>query len=74
MALLKLDGRERLTALKGVSPLYWIGGGLVLGLLAGKLIGANGPRLLLSRGSQLLRIASLMMPGLAAATSGSESL
>lgn len=68
MALLKLDGRERLTALKGVSPLYWIGGGLALGLLAGKLLGANGPGLLIRQGSHLLRLASLMMPGLAVAT------
>ncbi|NLC02418.1 hypothetical protein SAMN05216578_10645 [Halopseudomonas formosensis] len=74
MALLKLDGRERLAALKGVSPLYWIGGGLALGLLTGKLMGANGPRLLISQGSQLLRIGSLLMPGLAVATSPPESL
>ena len=74
MALLKLDGRERLTALKGVSPLYWIGGGLALGLLAGKLLGANGPGLLIRQGSHLLRLASLMMPGLAVAPHPPEPL
>lgn len=73
LALLKLDGRERYQALQRVSPLYWAGAGVAAGLLVGKLLGANGPRLLISQGGQLFRLASLMLPVAAAGGSAADS-
>ncbi|PRB84296.1 hypothetical protein [Pseudomonas sp. MYb185] len=71
IALLKLDGRERRTALQRVPPLYWLAGSLAAGLLAGKLIGQNGPTLLISQGGNLFRLASLLMPSLAMTSNNS---
>ncbi len=72
LALLKLDGRERSTALQRVPPLYWVAASLAAGLLAGKLIGSSGPKLLISQGGNLFRLASLLMPSLAVASNVSE--
>ncbi len=72
LALLKLDGRERRTALKRVPSLYWVAGSVAGGLLAGKLLGSNGPRLLISQGGNLFRLASLLSP-IAAMADGSSS-
>ncbi|MFA5677295.1 MAG: hypothetical protein WC953_02650 [Pseudomonas sp.] len=74
LALLKLDGRERYASLQRVPPLYWVGAGVAGGLLAGKLLGSNGPRLLISQGGNLFRFASLLTPGLAMATPPPEAL
>ena len=72
LALLKLDGRERRAALKRVPLLYWVAGSVAGGLLAGKLLGAKGPEMLISQGGNLFRLASLMSP-IAAAAGGSSS-
>lgn len=72
MALLKLEGRERSTALQRVPPLYWLAASLAGGLLAGKLLGSKGPGVLISQGGNIFRLASLMMPGLAVATNPPE--
>ena len=72
LALLKLDGRERRAALKRVPMLYWVVGGVAGGVLVGKLLGANGPGLLVSQGATLLRLASLVSP-LAATAAGELS-
>jgi len=53
--------------------LYWAGAGVTAGLLLGKLLGANGPRLLISQGGNLFRFASLMMPVAAAGMSSADS-
>lgn len=74
LALLKLDGRERYGALQRVPPLYWVGAGVAAGVLVGKLLGNNGPKLLISQGGNLLRVASLLMPGLAVATNPPEAV
>lgn len=74
LALLKLDGRERCNSLQRVPPLYWIGAGLAGGLLSGKLLGSNGPRLLISQGGNMFRFASLLMPGLAVAAHSPDTL
>ena len=66
LALLKLDGRERRNALQRVPPLYWLAASLAGGLLAGKVLGSNGPGALISQGGNLFRLASLMMPVAAA--------
>ena len=66
LALLKLDGRERRNALQRVPPLYWLAASLAGGLLAGKVLGSNGPGMLISQGGNLFRLASLMMPVAAA--------
>lgn len=71
LALLKLDGRERRNALKRVPLLVWVAASVAGGLLAGKLIGSNGPKMLISQGSNLFHIASLLMPGLAMASNSS---
>lgn len=72
LALLKLDGRERSNTLRRVPPLYWVAASVVGGLLAGKLLGNNGPRMLVSQGGNILRVASLMMPSLAMASTSAE--
>jgi len=58
--------------LQRVPPLYWVAASLAAGLLAGKLIGSNGPKLLISQGGNLFRLASLLMPSLAVASNVSE--
>lgn len=73
LALLKLDGRERRNTLKRVPMLYWVGASVVGGLLAGKLLGSNGPRLLISQGGNIFHLASLLMPGLAMASSSDST-
>ena len=72
LALLKLEGRERLNSLRRVPPLYWLAISLTGGLLAGKLIGASGPALLINQGDNLFRVASLLMPALAVSNSLTE--
>lgn len=72
LALLKLDGRERRHALKRVPLLYWLAVSVAGGLLAGKLMGSNGPRLLISQGSNIFHVARLLMPGMT--TAGSSNL
>lgn len=64
LALLKLEGRERCNSLQRVPPLYWLAASLVGGLLAGKLVGQNGPGLLITQGGNMFRVASLFMPSL----------
>lgn len=72
LALLKLDGRERSNALRRVPPLYWAAASVAGGLLAGKLMGSNGPKMLLSQGGNIFRVASLLMPSLAMASNSPE--
>ena len=72
LALLKLDGRERRAAVTRIPPLIWVAVASVGGLVAGKIIGSRGPRLLLSQGGNLFRLGSMLMPGLAMASSKSE--
>lgn len=66
LGLLKLDGRERRNALGRVPMLLWVGVSLAGGLLAGKLVGAKGPGMLIGQGGNLLRLASLITPLVAA--------
>ena len=69
-SLLKLDARERRAAMRGVSPLWWVAGSAVAGLVIGKLAaGHGGPMALARQGMNMFRFASLVMPGMAIAAS-----
>ncbi|MEZ2744058.1 hypothetical protein ACBQ16_02520 [Halopseudomonas bauzanensis] len=68
--LLKLDARERRAAMRRVSPLWWVAGSAVAGLVIGKLAaGHGGPMALARQGMNMFRFASLVMPGMAIAAS-----
>ncbi|WP_285260092.1 hypothetical protein [Halopseudomonas bauzanensis] len=69
-SLLKLDARERRAAMRRVSPLWWVAGSAVAGLVIGKLAaGHGGPMALARQGMNMFRFASLVMPGMAIAAS-----
>lgn len=72
LALLKLDGRERRAAAARVPPLVWVAAAALGGLVAGKVVGSNGPHLLISQGSNLFRLAGMLMPSLAMAGGNPE--
>lgn len=70
--LLKLEGKERMAFLKRQSPLWILGGGLAIGLLAG-VSGGTGRKSLLAfsiEGLRLWRIATLWMPSSSSALEG----
>lgn len=63
IGLLKLDARERVAALQRVPMLWWIGGTVGLGLLAGRMTAGHGPMSLASKGVSLFRLVSFALPG-----------
>ena len=69
-SLLKLDGRVHLAAIKNKSPYWLVGGGLVLGLIAGQMGRAAGTGLFSVglEAARLWRMANLWMPGTPGAT------
>lgn len=70
LSLLKLDARERCAAMRRVSPLWWVAGSAVAGLVIGKLAaGHGGPMAVARQGMNMFRFASLVMPGMAIAAS-----
>lgn len=72
LALLKLDGRERRAAISRIPPLVWVPAAALGGLLAGKAMGLNAPGWLISQGGNIFRLSSMLMPGLAMASSKTE--
>lgn len=70
--LLKLEGMQRMAFLKRQSPLWILGGGLAVGLLAGLSSGAGRKSLLAFsiEGLRLWRIATLWMPSSSSALEG----
>lgn len=70
--LLKLEGMQRMAFLKRQSPLWILGGGLAVGLLAGLSSGAGRKSLLAFsiEGLRLWRIATMWMPSSSSALEG----
>ena len=64
-SLLKLDGRLHLATIKSKSPYWLVGGGLVLGLVAGQLgrVASTGLFSMGLEAARLWRMANLWMPG-----------
>ncbi|QJD59259.1 hypothetical protein HG264_10260 [Pseudomonas sp. gcc21] len=70
--LLKLEGMQRMAFLRRQSPLWILGGGLAVGLLAGLSSGAGRKSLLAFsiEGLRLWRIATMWMPSSSSALEG----
>jgi hypothetical protein len=68
-SLLKLDGRDYLSAVKSKSPYWLLGGGFVMGLVAGQMgnMARAGLFSLGMEGARVWRLAQLYMPGASAA-------
>ncbi|WP_304641757.1 hypothetical protein [Pseudomonas sp.] len=64
-SLLKLDGRDYVASLKNRSPYWLIGGGFVMGLVAGQMghMARAGLFSLGMEGARVWRLAQLWMPG-----------
>lgn len=71
-SLLKLDGMQRMTFLKRQSPLWIVGGGVAIGLVAGLATGAGRKGLLAfsAEGLRLWHLATLWLPHSSSALEG----